>query len=172
MPAGRPPKFETPEEMQSVIDEYFDTDAYVTIGGETYFRPAISGIALALGMSRQALLDYQNKPDFLDTVRKAKQRVEHALEQNLHGGAVTGSIFNLKTNFGWKDNPDRTIKIDLPKDSSATEKAEIILQAISTGNLDLKSGVDLLSSIKALIDIEESTEIKQRIEAMEKALGA
>ncbi len=171
MPAGRPPKYKTPEEMQTVIDEYFAKDAFVEIGGEKYFRPAISGIALALGMSRQALLDYEKKGEFLDTIRTAKLRVEHALEQNLHGGAVTGSIFNLKTNFGWKDNPDKTIRIDLPENSSATDKAEVILQAISTGKLDLKSGVDLLASIKSLIDIEESTEIKQRIEAMEKALN-
>jgi hypothetical protein len=171
VPAGRPPKYKTPEEMQTVIDEYFAKDAFVEIGGEKYFRPAISGIALALGMSRQALLDYEKKGEFLDTIRTAKLRVEHALEQNLHGGAVTGSIFNLKTNFGWKDNPDKTIRIDLPENSSATDKAEVILQAISTGKLDLKSGVDLLASIKSLIDIEESTEIKQRIEAMEKALN-
>lgn len=129
MPAGRPPKYETPEEMQRIIDLYFDAckinrlvkfadgDEELLLSGysdedkeiisyvESY-APTVSGLAYTLGMSRQALLDYSNKDQFLDTVKRAKQRIEVYLESNLYGQAVTGTIFNLKNNFGWKDKSD------------------------------------------------------------------
>lgn len=109
MPAGRPPKYNTPEEMQSVIDEYFDGDAYVGTGDDRVFAPTVSGLAMHLDMTTQALRDYADKDEFLGTVKKAKQRVEVALEQRLHGNNVTGTIFNLKNNFGWKDKQEQEI---------------------------------------------------------------
>lgn len=106
-PVGRPPKYKTPEEMQVVIDEYFEGDAYVEIGDEArLYAPTVSGLAFALDMSTEALRNYECKDEFLATVKKAKQKVEVALEQRLHGQAVTGTIFNLKNNFGWKDKQE------------------------------------------------------------------
>jgi hypothetical protein len=35
--------------------------------------------------------------------------VEMSLEQRLAGQAVTGSIFSLKNNFGWKDKSETDI---------------------------------------------------------------
>ena len=98
MPAGRPPKYETPEEMQMVIDDYFGS-----LGQD---KPTISALAYALGMSTEALRNYEAKDEFLATVKRAKQKVEMALEQHLFSGAVTGAIFNLKNNFGWKDKSE------------------------------------------------------------------
>jgi len=103
---GRPPKYKTPEEMQKVIDMYFETDAYISMGDVKMYSPTISGLAFALGMTTEAFRHYEDKPDFLSTVKRAKQRVEIALEQRLYGNAVTGSIFNLKNNFGWKDKTE------------------------------------------------------------------
>jgi len=67
----------------------------------------MSGLAYALGLSRQGLLDYSNKDDFSDTLRAARQRVEIALEQRLANPAVTGAIFNLKVNFKWDDQNNK-----------------------------------------------------------------
>jgi len=106
---GRPPKFETPEQMQVVIDKYFETDAFVTVGvdktGEvvTAFRPTVAGLAIALGMTSHALRNYEVKEEFLTTVKGAKLRIEQALEAHLYGNSVAGVIFNLKANFGFKD---------------------------------------------------------------------
>lgn len=97
MPGGRPPKYKTPEEMQMVIDDYF---------GKVGDKPTMSGLALELGMSRQALCDYAKKDEFLDTIKSARLRVEAALEQHLFSGSVAGVIFNLKNNFGWKDKTE------------------------------------------------------------------
>lgn len=103
--AGRPPKYNTPEEMQVVIDEYFEYAKYEKDDSVTY-RPTMAGLAKALGMSRQALLEYKKKDEFLVTIKNARLEVEEALEEALYGTGVAGVIFNLKNNFGWKDKQE------------------------------------------------------------------
>jgi len=120
---GRPLKYETPEEMQRIIGLYFlacrvhqeddigrldDLDEYdkevVDLIEDVY--PTVSGLAYTLGMSTEALRNYEEKGEFLATVKRAKQRIEMSLEQRLALPAVTGSIFSLKNNFGWKDKTE------------------------------------------------------------------
>lgn len=105
---GRPVLYETAEEMQGVIDNYFNTDAWIDSGETKMFAPTMSGLAYALGMSRQSLINYGNKDEFFDTVKRARDRVAIALEQRLYGNNVTGIIFNLKNNFGWVDRVEST----------------------------------------------------------------
>ena len=115
MPAGRPPIYKSAEDMQKDIDVYMDSVKYEISEGVNVFRPTMSGLALHLGMDRKTLLNYSKKDEFFPTVRHARQMVEVALEQNLYGTAVTGTIFNLKNNFGWVDKyeNDNTHKIDV-----------------------------------------------------------
>lgn len=118
---GRPPMYKTPEEMQKVIDAYFaecegvyvrdkegniETDKYgdpIT----TKQRPlTITGLALALGFTtRQSLLNYEGDPKFLDTIKRAKTRIEQYAEERLFDKeGVNGAKFNLSNNFkGWKE---------------------------------------------------------------------
>lgn len=97
MPAGRPPTYETPEAMQADIDGFFA----MCVAEDR--PPTISGLAYHLNLSTESLRNYEGKPEFLATVKRAKQRVEVSLEERLHESAPTGAIFNLKNNFGWKD---------------------------------------------------------------------
>lgn len=99
-------KYSTVEELEVIIERYFEEDAYIQMGDAKMFAPTMSGLALALDLSRQGLLEYSNKETFSDTIKKAKQRVEVSLEQRLAGNAVAGTIFNLKNNFGWKDKQE------------------------------------------------------------------
>lgn len=98
---GRPHKYENVEDMERAIEEYFmrcDTD------GLPY---TVSGLALALGMTRETLLRYEEKDSFSDTIKKAKQKIEEYVETRLFvSGIATGVIFNLKNNFGWKDKQE------------------------------------------------------------------
>lgn len=103
MAGGRPVKYETPDQIQAAIDKYFDEDAYIGDGDNRMFAPTVEGLAYSLNLTRQGLLEYQGKPEFSDSIKRAKQRVAIALEQRLYGQSVTGAIFNLKNNFGWKD---------------------------------------------------------------------
>ena len=100
MGAGRPLKYETAEELQNAIDLYFETDAYIDMGETRMFAPTVEGLAYALNLSRQGLLEYQAKDEFSDAIKRAKQKIGVALEQRLYGNNVTGIIFNLKNNFG------------------------------------------------------------------------
>jgi hypothetical protein len=127
MPAGRPPKYKSPEEMQRIIDLYFiackvhqtgddkimegmSEDDLIVINDIDDTIPTITGLALALDLTRDNLLNYQGKPEFQDTVKRAKEKVHAFVEQRLlSGGQAAGPIFNLKNNFGWKDKTEQEI---------------------------------------------------------------
>jgi len=104
--AGRPAHLddENIEEVDKLIAQYFSDCE------QNGKRPLITGIALALGFeSRQSFYEYEKKPAFTYTLRKARMRIENALEQSLddRGKATAGVIFGLK-NMGWKDSVEQT----------------------------------------------------------------
>lgn len=98
MASGQHPKYETPEEMQVLIDKYFkDTqDKELTL----------TGLALALDFeSRQSIYHYEKKEAFCYTIRKARLRIENSYEKALRKTGHSGNIFALK-NLGWKDKQE------------------------------------------------------------------
>ena len=107
---GRPLKYKTVDELKTAIDDYFETDAYIEMGENKMFAPTMSGLAYHLDLSRQGLLDYDGRDGFLDTIKRARNKVGVALEQRLYGNNVTGIIFNLKNNFDWKDKSELVTK--------------------------------------------------------------
>ncbi len=99
MAGGRPRKFKSPEEMQKAIDAYF-------AACEAEDQPlTVTGLALALDTTRETIMDYQNKDEYSDTIKRAKLRVQNYAEKRLFGSNATGPIFALK-NFGWSDKHD------------------------------------------------------------------
>ena len=110
--AGRPPKWSTPEELQKDIDKYF-------LECEANNEPlTITGLAMALDTYRDVLMDYQEKDEFSNTIKKAKQRIENAYEKRLIKYGRSGDIFALK-NFNWSDkqeieaNVSANIEVDI-----------------------------------------------------------
>lgn len=94
---GRPLKFKTVKELQDKIDIYLaDTPK------EEW---TITGLALALDTYRQTLLNYEERDEYLDTIKKAKQMIENSYELDLKKHGRTGTIFALK-NFDWKDKQE------------------------------------------------------------------
>lgn len=128
---GCPPRYKTPEEMQRVIDDYFskcagelvrDADGYIETDKHgkpivTNERPlTITGLALALGFNgRQALLNYEGKPEFVDTIKRAKSRIEQYAEERLFDkDGVNGAKFNLSNNFkGWSERQQIDSNVNL-----------------------------------------------------------
>lgn len=136
---GAPPMYKTVEEMQKKIDEYFETckgepliDADGNVMVDKYGEPilvgkrplTVTGLALALGFTtRQALLNYQAKAEFVDTILRAKTKIEQYAEERLYDrDGVNGAKFSLANNFeGWKEkqsieadvNSEVTINIEL-----------------------------------------------------------
>jgi hypothetical protein len=97
---GRPPYYSSVQEMQAAIDGYFN------MADEKGWPYTIPDLALALGFtSRQSLLNYSCKPEYMDTIKRAKLRIEgQRARQLVQGqGMVAGQIFDLKNNFGWRD---------------------------------------------------------------------
>lgn len=100
MPPGRPPTFKSPEVLQGEIKNYFAAIA------DQKMKLTISGLCYALGFdSRQSFYDYEKKPDFTYTIKRARLFIESHYEQLIQGNNPTGAIFALK-NFGWSDKQE------------------------------------------------------------------
>ena len=118
---GRPPKYKDKKEIEGLIEQYFKDcegtllkddegniifDKYsnpVIVGAKP---PTITGLALALGFnSRQSLLNYQGKKEFMDTITRAKSQVEKYVEERLFDkDGSNGAKFSLTNNFkGWAE---------------------------------------------------------------------
>ena len=69
----------------------------------------VTGLALALETNRETLINYESRDEFFDTIKKAKLKIENYLEQNLNSTSPTGTIFNLKNNYGWKDKTEQDL---------------------------------------------------------------
>ena len=100
--AGRPKSFNSVEEVQQKIDKYFE---YCEINKKPY---TMSGLAYYLEISRQTLVNYSYKDEYFDTIKKARDRIQMQLEENAlsNNANPTFTIFNLKNNFGWKEQSE------------------------------------------------------------------
>lgn len=98
---GRPPKFDTPEQMETAIDEYIANTPTALV--------TLTGLCMWLGFaSRQSLHDYKKKPGFTYPVLKGLMAVENSYEVTLRTISAPGSIFALK-NMGWKDKTETEV---------------------------------------------------------------
>ena len=121
--AGRPLIFESAEELQELIDAYFELCDNATIkdddGKTLRFKPyTMSGLALAIGCDRKTLLNYSHREAFFPTLKKAKERVQNYAEESLYSNPRTaGVIFSLKNNHDWRDKQEieQTVHNDLIK---------------------------------------------------------
>lgn len=120
-PGGRPPKFTSSEAMQKLIDGYFedckgkvfcDEDGVPVLdkhGNPVIYDarpPTVTGLALALGFTnRMSLLNYQGRKEFVDTITRAKSRVEQYAEERLFDkDGANGAKFSLANNWeGWRE---------------------------------------------------------------------
>ena len=97
MPAGRPLKFQSVEELQERIDFYF-----ANTPKEEW---TITGLALELDTSRKVLMEYEEKEEFSNTIKRAKCKIENIYELRGWKNPSSMAIFALK-NFDWKDKSE------------------------------------------------------------------
>lgn len=102
MPAGRPLKFKSVEELDTKIAEYF---AYCDEQKKPY---TVTGLAIYLDTSRETISEYYERPEFVDIIRKAKDKCEGYLVENALQGKNNPvfSIFVLKNSYGYKDKTE------------------------------------------------------------------
>jgi len=73
-------------------------------------NPSILSMCRFIGVCRDTLCEYEKREDLAKTVKAAKARIEEYLENQLYRkDQVTGIIFNLKNNFGWKDKSEHEL---------------------------------------------------------------
>jgi len=93
----------TPDAFKKKANEYFKK-------ADKEDKPlTVTGLCLHLMVTRQTLLNYAEIDEYKEVVGLAKLRIEAYLEEKLFGKNVTGVIFNLKNNFGWKDKNETEI---------------------------------------------------------------
>lgn len=116
---GRPRAFKNVEEVEEKINAYFN---YCEEKEKPY---TMSGLAYYLEISRQTLVNYSNKDEYFDTIKKARDRVQMQLEENALSNKAnpTFTIFNLKNNFDWKDKVE-VKNTNLPKVEELLSKIE------------------------------------------------
>ncbi len=91
--AGRPLRYETPEQLQDAVNRYFKSAP----------KPTLAGLAYDLGIDRQTLYNYAERDEFFDIIKKSRNKIEAAYEERLiYENQPTGVIFALK-NMGWRD---------------------------------------------------------------------
>ena len=96
---GRPLKYSELEGLQSKIDEYFRE------ADKAGMRYTVPGLAYFLGfVERKAIWEYKQRPKFSPTIKRALLRIEQQrAHELLTENNPVGKIFDLKNNFGWKD---------------------------------------------------------------------
>jgi hypothetical protein len=103
---GRPPKFKTVEELQEKVNAYFK---------ETKREEwTMTGLAIALDIDYQTLINYGNKELFFEPIKKARMKVHNEYEKDLRRKGRSGDIFALK-NFGWTDKTEQDVTLNTPE---------------------------------------------------------
>lgn len=125
-PGGRPLKFQSVEELDQKIDEYFESRAPHVVkmmvkrlkaDGTHYWAEDedmspqlpvhISGLAVFLGTTRKTLLNYKAREEFLPSIEYALARCEEYAADMLSSPYANGMKFNLQNNHGWEDRSIR-----------------------------------------------------------------
>ena len=109
-------KYKTQEELQKGIDAYFN------MCDEKEKPYTMSGLALSLGIDRTTLVRYGDRDLFANQIKNAKQRVQAQLEENalMGKGNAVFTIFNLKNNYGWRD------QVEVKNDNELTKLDELL----------------------------------------------
>jgi len=122
---ARPTLYTNPEEVESIIDEYFTycdnriqqvysakADGVIEVLDPAPYTMA--GLAYALGMDRRSLLNYSKKEQFFPTIKRARERVERDVEERMNdkGRFTVGLIFNAKNNFGWVEKTELNARVE------------------------------------------------------------
>ena len=161
---GRPPKYESKEQIEELIEQYFEACEGKILKdseGDPVFNkfgqpvivnqrpPTVTGLALALGFSsRQALLNYQGKKEFNDTITRAKSRIEQYAEERLFDrDGSNGAKFSLSNNFsGWGEKPPSDLDARIAQIKAQTDKLKGTDNDAELSRLD-----EVLSGIKGVV---------------------
>lgn len=166
-PGGRPPRWESPEQLELDIQGYFNhitrdvprthLESVGMVTGddgkekEEFKRvpslnnagnqivdieyieiPSVLGFCSYTGISRETLCNYESDPEYFDTIKTAKTRIETWKASQLYRKEqVTGVMFDLRNNFGWKDKSELELSGGIERRNEVKELSDDELASIS-----------------------------------------
>lgn len=107
-PGGRPPKFTNVDDLQLLIDNYFNE---IENSDEI---ADIEGMCMRLDISRETLNQYQQKEEFSDAIKRAKTKIFQIKKQMAMKGRLNPIIFifDAKNNHNYVDKQEIEQKTD------------------------------------------------------------
>lgn len=140
-------------------------------------KPSILSMCLYLKITRETLIHMSKNPiidketnevkqDFSDTIKKAKSVIEqYKADQLDRSSQVAGIIFDLKYNFGWRDD-NELLKIQKEKAELDRERFEFEKEQKSKGS-STEELLETLKSIKTLADYIDNPKPNRSLEDYE-----
>lgn len=131
---GQPPCFESEEELQKGIEDYFnscfvfETDENgVVIGARWAKKPTLSGLAIHLGVARETIWNYSKSDRYFHTIKRAKDIITNFTEELLiEGKNIPGAINTLvNLRVGWVAD-EKTIKVEPVMPDNGAKSADEI----------------------------------------------
>ena len=121
-------KFERVGDMQKLIDAYFKECKEEN-------RPfTMNGLAYALDITRQTLLNYGERGEFLDSVSRARHRIQLYAEEALYDKErFKGAQFSLKNNHQWKDKQEIDIRDTTDLDNQLVAGRQKLQEKLAEG---------------------------------------
>lgn len=87
--------------------------------------PSVIDLCLFLNISRQTLLNYETDEKYLDTITRARGRIEGCKARMLHTAKnVQGVMFDLECNHKWQ----RQVKVDL--DANGKQNLNVKIEVV------------------------------------------
>lgn len=112
-----------PKQVEARIQEYFD------ICVERDMKPSVTGMALALGISRMTLWEWRagrkhKSKEIIDTIKRAHAVLNFMMEDWMLNGKINpvSGIFLSKNNFGYSDKSELEITPKQPLGDTKTRE--------------------------------------------------
>ena len=120
---GRPPKFESVEELEECIEKYkqylLDEDK----------PPTMAGLAYYTGIDRKTLFNYNKKDEFFPTIKNFVDFVKMTYEETAINNSSSGIIFLMK-NYGYVDKTEQDITTQGDKITNQIDYSKLSTEAI------------------------------------------
>lgn len=105
-PGGRPPKFETPEDLEARVEEY--KAAFKPGGMFEGDIPDVEHFCEFVDSYRDLLSAYESKKEYSDTIKRLKNFMYNRKKQLAMTNKLNATvyIFDAKNNHGYKDQSE------------------------------------------------------------------